>query len=566
MSENTMNKMNTKELKNKIARQVCVSSNERDLAYQIFIEKLNYSLLEDKALKVPDIGVFQLGRGDQTSDKAHKIIYYPIQKSAGETASSLFLIIEAPRKSDSHDFDESAFDLSLDKPLMPFSGEEKEMTEPGAQNKNLRKSIEERVQEIIGDSEYLVDFDLQKLYYEMSKEAEGESEEETGTIEETEQKESSDDELESLGMLGEIEESETEEKEETSEQFEEEEFEETGKPGETQTEEPASGQSEGKDEPEWDWGEELQEEFTESEDSADLEDEDADELFKKLDESLHEDDLPEDEETLEHTEGGDESKEKKDFAGFMEDESEDREEESESLGNSRETEDKDTEEPYLSLQNEEDDFEPKIPDKKEDEEEEDEKDYEERFGSRDRSNKSFFIILGAAAILIVGLYYIFIDDDDEIKTEIPKEPAEEVQQSSPDVDEKITAKIDSEKTKSLADAQSQKKKEQQPADKKTSENKNDEIYRDFTKERQVNDHVFKVNEGFILQASSWPAKSKAEREVKRLRDFGYDAFITKAYIEKYGATWYRVRIGYFDSLQQAEKFEKQNKKKLEGKT
>jgi cell division protein FtsN len=91
------------------------------------------------------------------------------------------------------------------------------------------------------------------------------------------------------------------------------------------------------------------------------------------------------------------------------------------------------------------------------------------------------------------------------------------------------------------------------------------MYRSFPGERRVNSHIYKVDEGYILQASSWPAKSKAEREAQRLRDFGYDAFITKAYIEKYGATWYRIRIGYFDSIQQAENFENKNKKKLEGK-
>jgi cell division protein FtsN len=43
----------------------------------------------------------------------------------------------------------------------------------------------------------------------------------------------------------------------------------------------------------------------------------------------------------------------------------------------------------------------------------------------------------------------------------------------------------------------------------------------------------------------------AEREVQKLIDKGYPAFIYKIYIPKFDGTWHRVRLGPYKSLSQA---------------
>ncbi|TSA26563.1 MAG: SPOR domain-containing protein [Ignavibacteriales bacterium] len=69
--------------------------------------------------------------------------------------------------------------------------------------------------------------------------------------------------------------------------------------------------------------------------------------------------------------------------------------------------------------------------------------------------------------------------------------------------------------------------------------------------------IFTDGTKYSFQVSSWKNKSKAESEVARLKSEGHNAFITEGYIK--GATWYRVRIGYFNSLQETEEYMKKIK-------
>jgi len=63
--------------------------------------------------------------------------------------------------------------------------------------------------------------------------------------------------------------------------------------------------------------------------------------------------------------------------------------------------------------------------------------------------------------------------------------------------------------------------------------------------------IIKNGSKYSFQVSSWKNKSKAENEMRRLKNKGYNAFITDGYVK--GSTWYRVRIGYFDTLEETEK-------------
>ncbi len=65
--------------------------------------------------------------------------------------------------------------------------------------------------------------------------------------------------------------------------------------------------------------------------------------------------------------------------------------------------------------------------------------------------------------------------------------------------------------------------------------------------------IFTDGNLYCFQVSSWKNKPKAESEVKRLISKGHDAFMEETQIPRRG-TWYRVRIGYFNSLQETEQY------------
>jgi OOP family OmpA-OmpF porin len=71
-------------------------------------------------------------------------------------------------------------------------------------------------------------------------------------------------------------------------------------------------------------------------------------------------------------------------------------------------------------------------------------------------------------------------------------------------------------------------------------------------ERNVGNMIFTDGNLYCYQISSWRSRSKAERELSRLNAAGENAFIVEVNnISGLEGTWYRVRVGYFNSLQEA---------------
>lgn len=69
--------------------------------------------------------------------------------------------------------------------------------------------------------------------------------------------------------------------------------------------------------------------------------------------------------------------------------------------------------------------------------------------------------------------------------------------------------------------------------------------------KNVKDNIFMENGKYVVQISSWKNKTIAEREVARYLKKGFQAFLTSADLPGRG-TWYRVRVGYFNTLEEAE--------------
>lgn len=72
-------------------------------------------------------------------------------------------------------------------------------------------------------------------------------------------------------------------------------------------------------------------------------------------------------------------------------------------------------------------------------------------------------------------------------------------------------------------------------------------------EKNIGNMVYTDGYKYCLQVSSWRSKDKAESEMNKLKAMGYDAFIVTANIPELDGIWYRVRIGYFDSLDEIDR-------------
>jgi cell division protein FtsN len=69
--------------------------------------------------------------------------------------------------------------------------------------------------------------------------------------------------------------------------------------------------------------------------------------------------------------------------------------------------------------------------------------------------------------------------------------------------------------------------------------------------------IFTDGTKYSFQVSSWKIKSKAENEVLKLKNQHHNAFIAEGIVR--GKTWYRVRIGFFSSLEETQAYMKKLK-------
>lgn len=155
--------MTKEKLESKIAELLNVSSHEESITFLLFKKKIAESLKIGEALKVNDLGVFQLKeqlkkveKSKAKSSTTGKTVLIFSSDSDGSEKESLFLTLEIePSKKDSTEFDESVFSIGIGKPTVPIG--EKNVEESDAVSE---LSIDEKISNLISSSEKLEKYDL----------------------------------------------------------------------------------------------------------------------------------------------------------------------------------------------------------------------------------------------------------------------------------------------------------------------------------------------------------------------------------------------------------------------
>ena len=660
-----------------VSQKLGVSVSEKNFAFDIFLQRVAHALNYEQAIEFSEIGIFfpkkkhvvdSASESESRENYKDFLIYIPGRKGETEYPDSMYLAFDVPvKKKSAYEFDENVFSLGIGKPIIPIT--KQEVAESAGSETSriiLRKAIENRVDEIISTGKIIKDFSfwddlLGKSKTEVKKDSLNQDEfgsdqdkihlEENELISDEDLKndlqksgdELFDKDLETLDSL----------------------LNDVGEKDITENKDPNSDKSRDESEShmEWDWGDQLRQEFLEDSDNVATSGEDIleddnesgetgyeDELFDRLEESLKEKKVdeflstePEDEsestELIENQSPVEENQmltedlespteetsdlidEKDEFpaeeiSDLIEDNSENLTEETE--GKTEELQDelneiKETEYPEDIDTNEEQTIEPDLPSELEDSEVEsngseliNEKiplsDSMEIKGESEESTdeiksgagmeppkntiqqikekifdlgKGFWITLLAFIIItIVGIIYLFNDEpvDTSLETALVDSSAAKVLNDSttsgnllandtPELTREDTSGRISEALDNVDEVIStpdQIKKEIESEPERIPSAVAGDLYRNSDTEQQIKSTLYFDGEKYNFQVSSWKNKEKAENETKRLRKLGFEAFIIEAYLKNLGGTWYRVRIGFFDSESEITEFRKKN--------
>lgn len=160
--------MNKEILEEKIAKLLKVSDQEKNLAFKIFKEKLSETLHVGEAVRVKDLGVFQLKEQldhqsvGRSGDKPKSLTLVFSPESEESLTNSLFVNLEIDKsKNDDTEFNENVFQLGIGKPLVIDSNQN---LESGENVLSDTERIENEVAILFEKSEKLKDFDLWEDY------------------------------------------------------------------------------------------------------------------------------------------------------------------------------------------------------------------------------------------------------------------------------------------------------------------------------------------------------------------------------------------------------------------
>jgi len=135
-----------------------------------------------------------------------------------------------------------------------------------------------------------------------------------------------------------------------------------------------------------------------------------------------------------------------------------------------------------------------------------------------------------------------------IPTEIPEEIPEQIEADT--TGENITAEQEVITPPVPAVSEPEVPVEEPAVEEEPVAEKTDREYNEAN-DKVVKGTIFSDGTLYCYQVSSWKRKNVAEEEMQKLIDKGFNAYIMEVVIPGRG-TWYRVRVGFFDSLEEAQ--------------
>ena len=97
---------------------------------------------------------------------------------------------------------------------------------------------------------------------------------------------------------------------------------------------------------------------------------------------------------------------------------------------------------------------------------------------------------------------------------------------------------------------------EKPVVKKNVEPEKPIHFYDPANETEIEKNIWTDGTQYVIQVSSWSTEARADRMASKWRTEGHNAFVQKAYVNKFKRTYYRVRIGYFNSVGEAEAYQR----------
>lgn len=601
--------MNKEFLIDKISRLLGVSSSEKEFAFQIFIEKTAEVLSKNEALKYPGIGFFYFKEDSSKPESLNSLLFVPIMSAVDPLADNFFLSFDVKKKNwNRSEFDPSVFSLSIDKSTLPFESDT--LNSSDISYHLLKKTIEERVEELISSAMHLENFSISdslaagngenvelssfkkeepaagrgnESYEEMVfsrmnfedslaglDDSEPSSRRDSYEFQNEENSYIPPDDTENLHQIF---------YEENKIEFEPEpEVEPAPKPEPLPESEPVNDEiveevnlipelgddyqfapekEENKEQMEWSW----------SQDPA---------VEEKVIESFPEI-IPEKELLSPAVSAAAPGtiEEKIDFDPFAELE-EVFSDEKISSGPDNSAGDS------AIIENIREELEPAIPHRGKtietaapieettsnkmelamSEEMGNNNSPEESnpYAAEDNSKRNMLLIGALVVIVLVAVYIIFFEGFGIIKkkTAAPPNVTAETQQTQQTPETKPDSMVHTESTpaKPVSNASLGAKEEKYQ---KVKEAQAGNLLREMKTESKVGSNIYAEGGKFFVQVSSWKNLTKAEQEAQKLKSKGHDAFVVKAYIEQFKGTWYRVRVGGFKSREEAEAFSAKNR-------
>ncbi|MFA7420756.1 MAG: SPOR domain-containing protein [Melioribacteraceae bacterium] len=152
--------MNQTELYKRVADVLGVSSSQKELAFDILTESIVEILAEGVTLKIPRIGFFQLKSDSLKKNETKQLMFSSLPEDYDREEKVLYHTFDInPKYKNSSEVDSQVFSIGVGKPLLPLHDEESRH-DSETSFAMLRKSIEERVKELIAESDQIPNFNI----------------------------------------------------------------------------------------------------------------------------------------------------------------------------------------------------------------------------------------------------------------------------------------------------------------------------------------------------------------------------------------------------------------------